>query len=36
MIEFGGHEKEMKRRKKERSGLVKGMSLLSQGRSSEE
>ena len=28
MIEFGGHRKEMKRRNKERSGLVKGVSLF--------
>ena len=35
-IGFGDHEKEMKRRRKERSGLVKTVSLLSQGMSLEE
>jgi len=35
MIRFGGHRKERKRRKK-RSKLIKGVSLLSQGRSLEE
>jgi len=36
MIGFGGHRKERKRRRKERSGLVKGMSLLSKRRPLEE
>jgi len=36
MIGFGAHGKERKRRRKERSGLIKGMSLLSQGRSLKE
>jgi len=35
-IGLGGHEKERKRRRKERSRLVKGVSLLSQRRSLEE
>jgi len=33
---LGGHGKERKRRRKERSGIVKDVSLLSQGRSLEE
>jgi len=36
MIEFDGYGKERKRGRKERSGLIKGVSLLSQGRSLEE
>jgi len=35
-IEFGGHRKERKRRRKEKFGLIKCVSLLSQGRSLEE
>jgi len=35
-IGFGGHGKERKRRRKEKSRLVKGVSLLSQRRSLEE
>jgi len=34
-IRFGGHGKERKRRRKDRSGLVKCMSFLSRGRSLE-
>ena len=32
-IEFDGHEKERKKRRKEKSGLIENMSLLSQERS---